>query len=140
MSNQPPAPGPADSWPPTGRPAAAEAALVALSQEVRTRRLVVVDDRDRERIVAELVGDDAFLRLELLRPEGEGTTGLVLSVTTGGDVDSPEGAELAAGGAGAELAADGAGGVDPPAHSCGALTQVVGSKAAASTALPAAAV
>jgi len=106
VSNQPPAPGPADSWPPTGRPAAAEAALVALSQEVRTRRLVVVDDRDRERIVAELVGDDAFLRLELLRPEGEGTTGLVLSVTTGGDVDSP--------GVGVEFWADGdaIGGID----------------------------
>ena len=87
MSNQPPAPEPSGSAP--SRLVAAEAALAGLAQEVRTRRLVVVDDRDRERMVAELIGEDAYLRLDLPRREGEGTTGLILYANTGGDVASP---------------------------------------------------
>lgn len=87
MPTTPPAPEPAGSEPPAHL-AATEAVLAGLAQEVRTRRLVVVDDRGRERIVAELVGDDAFVRLDLVRREGEGTTGLVLSATDGGDTAS----------------------------------------------------
>jgi len=89
VSNQPPAPEPPGSEPPASRLAAAETALGRLAQEVRTRRLVVVDDRDRERIVAELDGEDAYFRLDLPRREGEGTTGLILYANTGGDVASP---------------------------------------------------
>lgn len=44
-----------------------EAALANLSSEVRTRRLVVTDDRDGERIVAEVVGGTAELSVELPR-------------------------------------------------------------------------
>ena len=90
MSNQPPAPeSPGSELPVASRLAAAETTLGRLSQEVRTRRLVVVDDRDRERIVAELDGEDAYLRLDLPRREGEGTTGLILYANTGEDVANP---------------------------------------------------
>ena len=44
---------------------ALEATVRALRDEVRTRQLVVVDDEDRPRIVGEVFGEVAELRLEL---------------------------------------------------------------------------
>ncbi|MGH9043452.1 MAG: hypothetical protein ACRDVP_01165 [Acidimicrobiales bacterium] len=43
----------------------ANAAIHALGREVRTRQLVVVDDDDHPRIVGEVFGDVAELRLEM---------------------------------------------------------------------------
>ena len=42
-----------------------ETAVAALAAEIQTRRLVVVDDRGRPRIVAEVVGSTAEVRLDL---------------------------------------------------------------------------
>ncbi len=47
------------------RLAALERSVRAMADEVHTRRLVVVDDRGRVRLVTEIVGDTAELRLEL---------------------------------------------------------------------------
>jgi hypothetical protein len=42
-----------------------DGALRGLADEVRTRQLIVVDDEDRPRIVGEVFGDAAELRIEL---------------------------------------------------------------------------
>ena len=47
------------------RLAALEQSVRAMADEIRTRRLVVVDDLGRVRLVTEVVGETAELRLEL---------------------------------------------------------------------------
>jgi hypothetical protein len=48
-----------------GRLATVEQHVVGLGAEVRTRQLIVVDEQDHPRIVGEVFGDVAELRLEL---------------------------------------------------------------------------
>lgn len=59
-----------------------EAAFDALSGEVRTRQLVVVDDEDHPRIVGEVFADAAELRLELPAVAGEPGPELLLFAIT----------------------------------------------------------
>ena len=57
------------------RLAALERSVRAMADEIRTRRLVVVDDRGRARLVTEVVGETAELRLELPNgPPGDRAT------------------------------------------------------------------
>src|ERR1700749_325707 len=48
-----------------------EATIHAFADEIRTRQIVVVDDKDHPRIVGEVFGDVAELRLELPNAGGE---------------------------------------------------------------------
>jgi uncharacterized coiled-coil protein SlyX len=59
-----------------------ERAFEALSAEVRTRQLVVVDDEDHPRIVGEVFADTAELRLELPVVDGEPGPELLLFAIT----------------------------------------------------------
>lgn len=49
------------------RVSAIEGALLAMTQEVRTRRVVVIDESGEERLVGEVVGSTAELRVEVGR-------------------------------------------------------------------------
>ncbi len=53
------------------RLAALERSVRAMADEIRTRRLVVVDDLGRVRLVAEVVGETTELRLELPGAPGD---------------------------------------------------------------------
>lgn len=54
---------------------ALEEAVAGQRGEIRTRRLVVTDERDDERVVAEVVGTTAELRVQLPPPLGGGAPG-----------------------------------------------------------------
>ena len=62
-----------------------EARLARLSQQVRTQRLVVVDREQRERMVAEVVGDVLELRIDLPPAEEGARTALLGFGNPGGD-------------------------------------------------------
>lgn len=70
-----------------------EAAADALGREVRTRRLVVTDDADQPRIVAEVTGSAVELRLQVGGEPARSDTVSVLLFA----VDTPPGLDLAAG-------------------------------------------
>ena len=63
-----------------------EQAVARLSMEVTTRRLRIVDQDRQERIVAEVVGDTAELRVEAL-PSSRGRTHVLLFATPPGAAD-----------------------------------------------------
>lgn len=58
------------------RLATLEATVASLAAEVRTRRLTVCDDSGRERIVAEVAGGQAQLRLTFVGPRTPGPNGV----------------------------------------------------------------
>lgn len=62
------------------RVAAVEREVVSLGDELRTRRIVVHDDEGRERIVGEVVGGTAELRVEL--GDGPGMRSAVVIVAS----------------------------------------------------------
>lgn len=65
-----------------GRLSIVERCVAGLRDEVRTRQLVVVDDHDHPRIVGEVFGDVAELRLELPgTPEMPGPELLLFAIT-----------------------------------------------------------
>ena len=67
------------------RLAAVERILAALSGEVSTRRLVVVDEAGRPRLVAEVRGTTVELRLLVGAPDGAGSVAQVVLHATEGD-------------------------------------------------------
>ena len=75
------------------RLAAVEAAADALGREVRTRRLVVIDDAGQPCIVAEVTGSAVELRLQVGGEPARSDTVSVLVFA----VDTPPGLDLAAG-------------------------------------------
>lgn len=76
----------------TGRLERVEARLAGLSDEVRTRRLAVVDANGAERLVGETTGTTAEWRLDLPRPEHSERTSLLLFAEPGDEAhDLPAG-------------------------------------------------
>lgn len=62
--------------------------VAAVLAEVRTRRLVVVDDHGDERIVGEVVNGQAELRVQLRSPTGR-STAVLLYAAPDGDTTPP---------------------------------------------------
>lgn len=60
-----------------------EAAVAASSEETRTRRLVVTDEAGKERIVGEVVGTTAELRLDLPGPQEDRRTSVLVFANPG---------------------------------------------------------
>jgi hypothetical protein len=66
-----------------------------LDSEMRTRRLAVVDDEGRERLVAEAVGEVLEVRMDLPTEGPRGRTGLVCFTTPGdGELSAGLGAQV----------------------------------------------
>jgi hypothetical protein len=70
-----------------GRLRSVERAIARLSTEVTSQRLRIVDQHGRERIVAEVVGDTAELRVEVPTNPGGGRTHVLLFATPPGTTD-----------------------------------------------------
>lgn len=64
-----------------------ERAVAQLSTEVTTRRLRIIDQQNRERIVAEVVGETAELRVEAPTGSRRGRTHVVVFATPPGAAD-----------------------------------------------------
>jgi hypothetical protein len=67
------------------RMVALEREIASLRQEVRTQRLVVVDDAGHERLVAAVVGPAIELRMPLSNSVPGHTTGILLFAIDGSD-------------------------------------------------------
>jgi hypothetical protein len=77
------------------RMAALERRVTELRAEVRTRRFAVVDERDDERLVAELVGPVLELRAELPgSPSGQRTALLLFAAAGEGDLSPGVGLQI----------------------------------------------
>jgi hypothetical protein len=74
------------SWSPPVIPGGdvTEDQVAAVHAEVRTRRLVVVDDQGDEQVVGEVVNGQAELRVQLRSPVGRSTTVLFYAAPDGG--------------------------------------------------------
>ncbi len=59
-----------------------QSAMHGFADEIRTRQLVVVDDKNHPKIVGEVFGDVAELRLELPGPDGPGAEVLLFAVAS----------------------------------------------------------